>query len=212
MTIRVLLVDDHPVVVEGLSAGLRGHGIDVVGSASTLRQAHQYLASGTADVVLVDIRLPDGSGTDLLRLAREPGSPSFIVLSSFSSPEYLEVTMKLGASGYLLKTATTADVVAAIRRVAAGLPAFTPEQLIEGHRANWTPLTPREAEIVARLIAGRSNDEIGGDLGLSTKRIEAYLTRLFNRYGVASRTELALRAQAEDWLDLPASDHRAGSP
>lgn len=203
VTIRVLLVDDHPVVLDGLAAGLRQNGIGVAGSATSLGEARGMLARGNVDVVLVDIRLPDGSGTELLRLAKDPGAPAFIVVSSFASPEYLEVAMNLGAKGYLLKTAKTRDVVAAVRRVSAGMPAFTPAQLLEGHGANWTPLSDREAQIVSRLLAGRSNSEIGADLGLSTKRVEAYLTRLFERYQVASRTELALRAQGEGWLDLP---------
>jgi DNA-binding NarL/FixJ family response regulator len=206
MTIRVLLVDDHPVVLDGLAAGLRQHGIEVTGLAMSLAQARAILAGGNIEVVLVDIRLPDGSGTELFRLAKDPGAPAFIVLSSFATAEYLEVAMSLGARGYLLKTAKTADIVAAVRRVAAGVPAFTPEQLLEGHAANWSPLSAREARIVARLLAGRSNAEIGADLGLSTKRVEAYLTRLFERYDVASRTELALRAQAEGWLDLPTAE------
>jgi DNA-binding NarL/FixJ family response regulator len=203
MTIRVLLVDDHPVVLDGLAAGLRQHGIEVAGAATTLAEARRALANGNIDVVLVDIRLPDGSGTELLRLAKDPGAPAFIVVSSFASPEYLEVAMSLGAKGYLLKTAKTGDVVAAVRRAAAGMPAFTPAQLMEGYAASWTPLSEREAEIISRLLAGRSNDEIGADLGLSTKRVEAYLTRMYERYEVASRTELALRAQQDGWLDLP---------
>jgi DNA-binding NarL/FixJ family response regulator len=206
MTIRVLLVDDHPVVLDGLAAGLRQHGIEVTGLAMSLAQARAILAGGNIEVVLVDIRLPDGSGTELFRLAKDPGAPAFIVLSSFATAEYLEVAMSLGARGYLLKSAQTSDLVAAVRRVAAGVPAFTPEQLLEGHGAIWSPLSAREARIVARLLAGRSNAEIGADLGLSTKRVEAYLTRLFERYDVASRTELALRAQAEGWLDLPTAE------
>lgn len=203
MSIRVLLVDDHPVVLDGLAAGLKQSDIEVAGSATTLAQARELLAGGNIDVVLVDIRLPDGSGTELLQLGNSPDDPSFILISSFTSPEYLEAAMRLGAKGYLLKTAKTEDIVAAIRRVAAGMPAFTPAQLLEGYEANWTPLTDREAQIISRLLAGRSNDEIGADLDLSTKRVEAYLTRLYERYGVASRTELALRAQAEGWLELP---------
>jgi DNA-binding NarL/FixJ family response regulator len=206
MTIRVLIVDDHPIVVDGLVAGLRSHGIDVRGSASSIRAAREFMAQDDLDVVLVDLRLPDGSGTALMRGIADPGGPAFIVLSSFSSPEYLEVAMRLGARGYLLKTAKTTEIVSAIRRVVAGRPAFTPAQLLEGHAARWEPLTEREAAIVRRVVDGRSNDEIGTDLGISTKRVEAHLTRLFERYRVASRTELAVRAERDGWLDLPRRD------
>ena len=87
MTIRVLLVDDHPVVLDGLAAGLRQHGIEVTGLAMSLAQARAILAGGNIEVVLVDIRLPDGSGTELFRLAKDPGAPAFIVLSSFATAE-----------------------------------------------------------------------------------------------------------------------------
>lgn len=203
MSTRVLIVDDHPVVVDGLTAGLQAHGIEVVGSASSVSEARTRLAGKDIDVVLVDLRLPDGSGTELLDAARSADAPAFILLSSFSSAEYVEVAMQLGARGYLLKTAKTSDVVSAIRRVVAGLPAFTPEQIMDGLRSAWQPLSEREANLLERLIAGRSNDEIAGDLGISTKRVEAHLTRLYERYEVASRTELAVRAERDGWLELP---------
>lgn len=207
MTERVLVVDDHPVVVDGLVAGLRAHGIDEVSTASTLAEAKALLQRERIDVVLLDLRLPDGSGTSLLRFAQSlDPRPAVVILSSFRSPEYLDVTMRLGAKGYLLKTAPIEEVVAAVRRAASGLSAFTSEEALEVHSHQWTPLTARGHEILSRLIAGRSNDEIGGDLGISTKRVEAHLSRMYARYGVGSRVELALRAERDNWLDLPVAD------
>lgn len=207
---RVLVVDDHPVVVDGLVAGLRIHGFDDVMAAATMAEAKSLLEQHRIDVVLLDLRLPDGSGTSLLRFAQSLAHvPAIVILSSFRSPEYLDVTMRLGARGYLLKTAPIEEVVAAVRRAASGLAAFSAEEAVAAHANPWIPLTAREHQIVERLVAGRSNDEIGADLGISTKRVEAHLSLLYeryrHRYGVTSRTELALRAKSEGWLDLPTS-------
>ncbi len=200
---RVLIVDDHPVVVDGLVAGLAAHEIEVVGTAATLAEAQALLQREPIDVVLLDLRLPDGSGTSLLRFARSiPEAPAIIILSSFSSPEYVDVTARLGASGYLLKTAPTTEIVSAIRRAASGLVAIGPR---ERSRA-WKPLSRREHAVLERLVAGRSNDEIAHDVGVSTKRVEAHLSQLYERYEVASRVELALAAERNGWLALPVAD------
>ncbi len=206
---RVLVVDDHPIVVDGLVTGLRARGVDVVGTAASLAEAEAVLNREEIDVVLLDLRLPDGSGTALLRFVRTlERPPAVVILSSFRSPEYLDVTMRLGARGYLLKTAPIEQVVTAIHRVASGLAAFTPDEAVAGFSHPWQPLTTREHAIVDRLVAGRSNDEIGAELGISTKRVEAQLSRMYERYGCASRVELALRAERDHWLELPVEDAR----
>lgn len=205
MMIRVLLVDDHPVVLDGLDAALsREPDLGVVGRATTAEQARVILAREAPDVVLVDIRLPDGSGLDLAaEFAARDARPAWIVLSSFETPQYVATALSLGAAGYLLKTAPTADLVEAIRTAAAGGTAFTAGQLAAARTSGTLRLTSVDRGIVRELLAGRSNDEIAADLGLSTRTVEAHLSRLYDRIGVASRTELALRAEREGWLDLP---------
>jgi DNA-binding NarL/FixJ family response regulator len=156
------------------------------------------------DVVLVDIRLPDGSGLELIsEYTTAADGPAWIVLSSFETPQYLAAALTLGAGGYLLKTAPIADVVETIRRVAAGGSAFTRSQLRTAHESGAFRLAPLERKIVQGLVTGRSNDEIARELGVARKTVEAHLTRLFELFEVTSRTELALRAEREGWLDLP---------
>lgn len=201
--IRVALVDDHPVVVDGLRAALaQDDGIDVVWTAPTLEAARRALAEGDIDldVVLIDVRLPDGSGLELLPGERD-GKPAYVVLSTFDRPQYAAAAFRSGAAGFLLKVAPMADIIDAVYRTAAGGLAFEARHLVSVRSA--PAFTPRELEVV-RLVAGSlSNDEIAGRLGISHKTVEAYLREVFRKHGFSTRTELALWAEREGWLDTP---------
>jgi DNA-binding NarL/FixJ family response regulator len=209
MTVRVLLIDDHPVVLDGLSIALEAHGLEIAGRARTLAEARTLVASVEADVALLDLRLPDGSGTDLLSAVEDGhGGPAFIVLSTFQTPQYVAAAVALGASGFVAKTAPTEEIVDAVRVVADGGTAF-PREAMRPARNRWHPLTRREHEIIAGVLVGRSNDELSADLHIARKTVEAYLTRLYARFGVLSRTELAVLAEREQWLSLPVRDRSA---
>ena len=209
MSIRIVLIDDHPVVLGGLSAALAAQpDIEVAGQAGTLAGAQTLIARERPDVALVDLRLPDGSGMELLEHAADEGQPAFIMVTTFDAPQYVEVAMDMGASGFLLKTAPIDEIVSAIRRVADGGRVFAVDRTPLRRGERWHPLSERERDVVAGVLAGRSNDEIGGDLGVSTKTVEWHLSRLFERFGVVSRVELAMRAEREGWLDLPTRPQR----
>ncbi len=205
MTVRILLLDDHAVVLDGLEGALaRQPDLAVVARATTAAEARSILASEVIDIVLVDVRLPDGSGLELVVESNDASDrPAWIVLSSFETPQYVVTALRLGAAGYLLKTAPMTDIVEAIRRVAAGGSAFTRSQLRTARESDALTLAPLERRIVRALVAGGSNDEIARELEIARKTVEAHLTRLYDRYGVASRTELAVRAEREGWLDRP---------
>jgi len=204
VTVRVLLVDDHPIVVDGLVAALaRDDRIAVVGSAGSVAEARHLIELEDPDVVLLDLRLPDGSGVEILHEARERGRPSMLVLSSFSGRQYVSAAIAMGASGYMLKTAPSSEIIGAIVAVADGGVAFTAAQLRASRTLVWEPLTPAEHAIIEGVMRGRSNDELRTDLALSRKAIEGHLARLFARYGAATRTELAVHAEREGVLELP---------
>jgi DNA-binding NarL/FixJ family response regulator len=201
--IDVLLVDDHPLVADGLASALGAEpDIRVVAVAATLAAARAALAAQAPRVAVVDIRLPDGSGLDLL----DPASATAcIVLSSFGAPQYLEAARRRGAAGFFLKSSPTRDIVTGIKRVAAGGTAFDPAVVErETTAGRWRPLSEREREVVRLVVEGRSNDEIGRELGIARKTVETHLAHLYERYGCRSRAELAVRAEREGWLDLPA--------
>ena len=202
--IRVLLVDDHPLITERLETRLRGEpDIEVVSSATSKESAEVALATNGVDVVICDIRLPDGSGLELLDEIAGPGSPRFLMLSSFDTPQYIDAAQRLGAAGFLLKTTPTDEILASVRRIHAGGTAFDLDLVRAGAEAPWHALTPRDRDVLAALMRGRSNDEIAAELHISRKTVEAHLSRLFAQTGVLSRTELAIRAERERWLDMP---------
>ena len=195
--IRVGVVDDHAVVRDGTAALLeRESDIDVVGVADSLDSAALLLGL-EPDVLVVDIRLGHENGLELLRSLSESGGPAIVILTSFDYPQFVDAAFRLGAAGYVLKTDPFVNLVHAIRQVAAGGVAYSVRPSLPGVR----PLSPREIEVVALVVEGRSNDEIAAQLAISVKTVESHLTRIFERVHVASRTELATRAIREGWLE-----------
>lgn len=196
--IRLMLVDDHPVVMGGLEAALEGHSdLEVVGQATSLAEAHAILQVLQVDVALVDIRLPDGSGLELLDAASSPAQPAILMLTTFSSPQYVATAMRLGARGFLLKTAPIEEIVAGVRTVAAGGIVVHVDSEVDAS----PPLTPREREIIAGVIDGETNKGIAHRLGISQKTVEWHLARLFERLRVDSRGALAVQAVRGEWLE-----------
>jgi DNA-binding NarL/FixJ family response regulator len=192
--IRVAVVDDHPLVREGTAALVaRADDMEIAGVAGSLDVLKPILET-PVDVLLLDLRLGQESGFDLLREADAP-MPAVVVLTSYDYPQYADAALRLGAAGFVVKTAPTAELLDAIRRAAAGGLAF-------GVRpGGGVVLSERERGVLRLVVDGASNDEIGARLGISSRTVESHLRRLFERLSVASRTELAARALREGWLE-----------
>jgi len=205
MTIRVAIVDDHPVVLGGLDAALATIAdLDVVAHGANLSEGRVIAERPDVDVILLDVRLPDGNGLELVSEVAQRGRPAVIMLSSFKTKQYVAAALRFGAQGFLLKTAPLTELIAAIRSVAAGGSTFTAEQLREA-RSGYVNLSLRERQILRLVLRGRSNEEIGAELQVSHKTVEAHLSKLYERLGIMSRIELALQAEHEGWLDIGSS-------
>jgi DNA-binding NarL/FixJ family response regulator len=204
-TIRVAIVDDHPVLREG-TAALIGQepDIEAVATPATIAELRTLLAGdGAPDVVIQDIRMGPESGLTVLgELAAQATVgpvPAVIVWTAYDYPQYAAYAYRAGAAGFVVKTAPTAELVRAIRQVADGALFFASRPDLRSR-----PLTPREREVLAATVGGHSNDEIAASLGITTRTVEAHLTRLYERFDLHSRTELVARAVTEGWLDVPA--------
>ncbi len=196
--IRVAILDDHPVVRAGTAAIVEGAGDMVLaGMAATLDEARPLLDRTAVDVLLLDLRLGQEFGLSVFDGGSEV-LPAIVVATSYDYPQYVEAALRLGAVGYVLKTAPVDDLLDAIRRAAAGKLSF---DVRPGPGA--AHLSPREREVLAAVVEGLSNDEIAARLGISPRTVESHLRRLFERHGIASRTELATRALRDGWLELP---------
>jgi DNA-binding NarL/FixJ family response regulator len=202
--IRVLIVDDHAVVRQGLRTFLElQDGIEVVGEAADGEEALAVAAETTPDVALVDLVMPrlDGIAT-IERLRTSSPATRVLVLTSFLDDDMIFPAVRAGAAGYLLKDAQPADLVAAIRTVSEGKAQLDPSvaaRVLEELAADArTPapelLTAREREVLALLARGLANKAIARELGVSEKTVKTHVSNILGKLGVHDRTQAALYA------------------
>jgi two-component system NarL family response regulator len=195
--IRVLVVEDHHVVRQGLVALLKVvDGLEVVGEAADGVEAIVQFRKHHPDVTLMDLRLPRMGGVDVIqRLRTETPQARFIVLTTYDGDEDIYRALKAGARAYLLKGMTTDELVAAIRAVHAGkshIPPAIAERLAE--RMGTEDLTLRELEVLEQIVAGKSNKEIGTELNISEATVKTHINSLLSKLGVTDRTQAATAA------------------
>ncbi len=206
MTIRVLIVDDHPVFRDGLAAALTGSaGIEVAGRASDGPEAIELAGPGGFDVIVMDLSLPSMSGIDATaRIMEQPGAPAVLVLTMVDDDDTIAAALQAGARGYVLKGASGEQIAAAVRAVAAGGAYFGSgaAATVLGMTSRPRPardapdgLTDRERDVLALLAEGSSNAQIARALGLSLKTVQNYVSRILDKLQVADRTQAALRAR-----------------
>jgi two-component system response regulator DevR len=199
MAVRVALVDDHEVVRRGLRDLLDGEpGIEVVAEAGGVEEALARVAATSPDVVVVDVRLPDGDGVALCRALRElDRAPRCLVLTAFDDERALVEAIMAGASGYLLKQVRGQDLVDAVREVAAGRslldPVTTARVLARMRDSAKTDelagLTERERDVLELLGEGLSNRQIAERLFLAEKTVKNYVTSVLAKLGMERRTQ-----------------------
>jgi len=209
MNIRVLVVDDDPLVRSALALMLGGQpDVEVVGEASDGHDGLARAAELRPDVVLMDIRMPRMSGLEATRLLQErPDPPHVIVLTTFDADEHVVGALGAGADGFLLKDTPPDQILAAIRAVADGDPMLSPKvtrTLIDRLRADnaddraevaqrrLAVLTDREQDVALAVGRGLTNAEIARELHLSIPTVKAHVSRLFDKLRVTNRVQIAI--------------------
>ena len=200
---RVLICDDHEVVREGLRTLLsRRQDMAVVGEAGTMQEAIETAAKAKPDVVIMDVRLPDGSGVEACRAIREARPETHVImLTSYADDEALFASIMAGAAGYVLKQIRGGELIRAIREVGAGRSLLDPEvtrSVLERLRRGKTMrdeklarLSAQEERILTLVAKGLTNGQIGKDLKLAEKTVKNYVSTILSKLEVARRAEAA---------------------
>ena len=195
--IRVLIVEDHNVVRQGLAALLNVvDGLTVVGEAADGLDAIDAFHKHQPDVTLIDLRMPRMGGVEVIqRIRSETPQARFIVLTTYDGDEDIYRALKAGARAYLLKGMTREDLVTPIRAVHAGkshIPPAIAERLAE--RMGTEELTPREFDVLKEIVNGKSNKEIASELNVSEATVKTHINSLLGKLGVTDRTQAATAA------------------
>ena len=204
--IRILVVDDHHVVRQGLVALLNiMSGIEVVGEAEDGLQAVELYRTLLPDITLMDLQLPKLGGVDaILKIRADAPAARFVVLTTFDGDEDIFRALQAGAKAYLLKGMTVDELLSTIQAVHEGKTRISPaiaEKLAE--RMSAQTLTARELSVLERIVAGRANKEIASDLDISEATVKSHINSLLGKLGVSDRTHAATVALQRGIVHLP---------
>lgn len=208
--IRVVIVDDHPVLRDGTRGLLAGSaGIAVVGMTGRGEDVLPLVERLRPDVLLLDIHLPDVNGIEVARQVRVAHPDvAILVVTGYDDAGYVRVLVRLGVRGYLSKSAPGDQLIAAIRAVAGGQMALLSEAAKAALGDGTTTLTAREHEVLRLIVAGHRNADIAERLSVSVNTVEFHIGKLYQKLGVRSRAEAIRKAHEQGlvWPDYPGAD------
>src|SRR3990172_8134390 len=205
--IRVLLVDDHPVVRSGIHGLLeKAMDIEIVGEASSGEEALHLVEETHPDVLLLDMELPDIQGTQVARQIQQlHPKVKIMALSAHDDSVYVRELLELGAAGYLMKEDAPEKIIEAVRGVAQGEEGWVSRRIasqiaawVQSGAAGKMDLTLREREVLRLVVQGKTNQAIATQLSISEKTVEKYIRAIFDKLNVTSRVEAAVQAVREE--------------
>ena len=188
---KLLIIDDHQIVREGISNLAAREGIQVIGEAKNKEEAIAMIAATSPDVITVDLSLPDGSGLEIVKFARKNDQHiGIVVISILDDDSNLIASMNAGASGFVSKTSTLDDILAAIHSAAKSPLSFTSKGLVRAvnSRVFKGTLTSRELEIIAKLPTGLSGEELARDLFITESTLKTHLGAIYRKLQVRNRS------------------------
>lgn len=209
--LRVVLADDHVMVRQGIHQFLEEEGdITVVAEAADGREALALVAQHQPDVAVLDVQMPEMTGVEATRQIRSrfPGV-RILILTAYDDDPYVFALLRAGADGYILKSAPAEELVRAVRSVAAGQTALSPEiahKVVQqvaapaAHAGQLEPLTDREIDVLRLTARGLTNKAIGRELGISARTVQGHLGNIYGKLGVYSRTEAVTEGLRRGWI------------
>jgi NarL family two-component system response regulator LiaR len=209
--IRIVIVDDHPVVRQGLRLMLEQRpDLEVVGEGADAAQAIALARDLVPDIVLLDLLLPGADGVSAVReIKRLTPTTQVIILTSYAEDEYIFNAIKAGALSYLLKDADAESLVSAVRAAVRGESVLHPlvasrvlREVRGRERSPWSDLTPRELEVLTHVARGRSNQEIARELVLSEVTVRTHMANVLSKLHLADRTQAAIYALQRRLISL----------
>jgi len=214
--IRVLLADDHAVVRAGIRQFLERSGnIQIVGEANDGERARGLIAQFKPDVAVLDIRMPHMSGIEVTRWIRTHyRDMGVLILTAYDDEPYVLAALLAGANGYVLKTASPADIIQAVHDVYAGRSVLDPLVThtvlgrLSGQHAQipQQALTERELEVLSLAAKGFTNKAIGVQLYISDRTVQGHLSKIYGKLDVSSRTEAVMHAVSQGWIEAGANE------
>ncbi|MBI2171083.1 MAG: response regulator transcription factor [Chloroflexi bacterium] len=215
--VTVVVVDDQETIRQGIKASLtQDRNIRVIGEAASSKEAISLIGQLKPDVAVVDIRLGEGSGIDVSKAVKTISpTTKILVVSAYDYGQYVSVLVKLGVSGYLMKTGSVHELIRAVHDAAEGWLVFAPpiapkvlDLLTFQEGAHPQPtlgdrnLTVREAEVLQRVADGRKNTEIATDMHIAVKTVEAHIENVLIKLGAKNRTGAVVAAMNRGWLSV----------
>ncbi len=205
-TIRILIADDHQVIRSGVRGMLSAcAGFEIVGEASNGRQAVEMYEKYLPDVALVDLRMPEFEGVEVVRRVRlRHPNARIIILTTYDTDEDIDLALQAGAKAYLLKDVTGQELGACVRDVFNGRTRVAPAVAAKlAERVTRVQLTARELDVLRLLSDGKANKQIASDLGVTESTVKLHTNNLFQKLGVSSRTEAMKVALQRGLIRLP---------
>ena len=206
-TIRILVADDHPIIRSGLIGIINIHeDFEVIGEVSSGKEVIEFVKNNEPDILLLDIEMPELDGVEVIKILSGLNSQvKIIVFTAFNSDERIVTAIKAGAKGYIMKGASSEEIIGALRTVYAGETALQPSilsKLFNQIKQDFKELTPRELDVLQQLSKGLTNKSIANKLFISERTVKFHISSIFKKLDVATRTEAVSIAVQKGLIDL----------
>ena len=197
--VRLLVIDDHDVVRQGLVSALGAHGFTLIETAATIKQARAKIAAFNPQAVIVDLNLPDGSGFEVVQWVRKCAPDAAIIILSINEPsQYVSIARSSGANAYLSKSQSIEEIVTTLNFALMNPRSFT--STLNTRHDHTVVLTPREVDVLHLMAKGASNSEISANLYISTSTVKTHISSILRKFDCGNRSTAIMKAREKGLL------------